>query len=68
MRQNDVETRITRLERRIRRSMSNGSLNPAQANRALRELNVLRQDEARINARLDTLGAGLRLPRSDYDR
>ena len=53
---------------RIRRGMSEGSLNPVQANRALRELNLLRQDEARINGRLDILSAGLRLSRSDYDR
>ena len=54
-----------------------------QANRALRDLSILRQDEARmphqpgplypsdqarVDARLDALTAYLRLTRQDYDR
>jgi len=77
------QSRVARLDRRIRHGMDDGSLDSMEANRALRELGSIRRDEARmqhwrghlnrrdamrIDTRLDALNSSLRLAREDGDR
>jgi hypothetical protein len=79
----DTYARAAWLDQRIRRSLDDGSLSHSQGKTALRTLNTIRRDEAsmrhvdgqlsqrdeaRIQARLDTLGASVRWTRQDNTR
>lgn len=64
----DVDTRIARLERRIRLGAQEGSISTWQSGRALKQLEAIRQDEVRIGDRIDNLASGMRIARQDYDR
>jgi len=64
----DLDSRIDRLDRRIRRGMSDGTLSRSEANRALRRLDDVRRDEQRLNDQLDSLRTDLRIARDDNDR
>lgn len=64
----DLDTRIDRLEQRIRRGMQDGSLSTSEANRALRRLDAIRDDERRVVDNLDTLRSDLRIAGDENDR
>ena len=63
--QRSLEERIDRLEQRIRRGIDDGSLDRGEANRALRSLDAIRQDQANLTDRVDNLSEQLRLDRRD---
>ncbi|WP_421932179.1 glycine zipper 2TM domain-containing protein [Phenylobacterium sp.] len=79
----DIRGRTAWLEQRIRTGMNDGSLSRAEANTALRSLNMIsrqergmrhyrngqlgRRDAAIIQAKLDTVAANIRLDRRDRD-
>lgn len=63
--QRSLEDRIERLEQRIRRGIDDGSLDRVEANRALRSLDLIRQDEDRLTERVDDLSEQLRFDRRD---
>ena len=61
----DLDARIDRLERRVRRSQQDGSLSSREADRALRKLDDIRADERRVSDEVDSLRTDLRLARDD---
>jgi len=79
----DFQSRVARLDQRIRRGIDDGSLSRMEANRAQRELSSIRREEARmphrrgrlnqrddmrIDSRLDSLSSSLRLAREHGNR
>lgn len=76
----DFQARVDRLDQRIQRGITDGSLQGRAAYRAQRELNSIRRDESRMShrdgelnqrdedrivARLDALGSSLRMARDE---
>lgn len=63
----DLDTRLDRLERRIRRDMSSGRISSLEGDRALRRLDDIRRDERRLMQQVDDLRTDLRIAREDQD-
>ena len=57
----DLDARIDRLDRRIRRAVADGSISSRQGDRALRRLDGVRDDERRLVDQLDSLRSDLSL-------
>lgn len=79
----DFASRVTRLERRITRGLEEGTISRRQGAQALRQLSLIRREEAslphsagrlsprneaRMQARLQTLQTSVRLARQDGER
>ncbi len=63
----DLDARLDRLERRIRRDVASGRISSSDGDRALDRLNDIRHDEQRLIGRLDEVRSDLRIARDDPD-